>query len=92
MTTDADQPQKMKRGFLDEIPVDVIVELGRTRMVLRELAALDVDDVIELDQGQDRPLELVAGGRVVAKGELVLVGDRVAVRINEIPGRTRGNG
>jgi flagellar motor switch protein FliN/FliY len=74
-------------AFLGEIPVEVVVELGRLRMVLRELAALDEDDVIELDQPVDRPLELVVGGKRLARGELVMVGDRVALRITEVNGK-----
>jgi flagellar motor switch protein FliN/FliY len=74
-------------AFLGEIPVEVVIELGRLRMVLRELAALDEEDVIELDQPIDRPLDLVVGGKRLARGELVMVGDRVALRITEVNGK-----
>jgi len=78
--------------FLGEIPVDVVIELGRRRMVLKELAALEADDVVELDQPMDRPLDLVVGGRVLARGELVMVGERVALRITEVVARPREDG
>jgi len=71
-------------AILGEIPVEVVVELGRLRMVLRDLAALSENDVLELDQPLDRPLELVVGGRRLAQGELMMVGDRVALRITAI--------
>jgi flagellar motor switch protein FliN/FliY len=58
-------------------------------MALKELAALEADDVVELDQPMDRPLDLVVGGRVLARGELVMVGERVALRITEVVGRPR---
>lgn len=74
-------------NFLGDIPVDVVIELGRRRMVLKEIASLDVDDIVELDQPMDRPLDLVVGGKVLARGELVMVGERVALRVTELVGR-----
>jgi flagellar motor switch protein FliN len=75
--------------FLGDIPVDVVIELGRRRMALRELAALEADDIVELDQPMDRPLDLVVGGKVLARGELVMVGERVALRVTELVGRPK---
>ncbi len=75
--------------FLGDIPVDVVIELGRRRMVLKEIAALEVDDIVELDQPMDRPLDLVVGGKVLARGELVMVGERVALRVTELVGRSQ---
>ncbi|MEC8424519.1 MAG: FliM/FliN family flagellar motor switch protein, partial [Myxococcota bacterium] len=72
-----------------DIPVDVVIELGRRRMVLKELAALEPDDIVELDQPMDRPLDLVVGGKVLARGELVMVGERVALRVTELVGRPK---
>jgi len=72
--------------FIEDISVEVAIELGRTRMTIRELAKLNIDDVLELAQPADRPLEVVAGGKVLARGELVPVGDRLALRITELAG------
>jgi flagellar motor switch protein FliN/FliY len=72
--------------FIEDISVEVSIELGRTRMTIRELANLNVDDVLELAQPADRPLEVVAGGKILARGELVPVGDRLALRIIELAG------
>jgi len=74
-------------AFLGDIPVEVVVELGRLSMALRDLAALNEEDVIELEQPIDRPLDLVVSGRLLARGELVMVGERVALRITEVIGR-----
>jgi flagellar motor switch protein FliN/FliY len=71
-------------AILGEIPVEVVVELGRLRMVLRDLAALSENDVLELDQPVDRPLELRVSDRKLAQGELMMVGDRVALRLTEV--------
>lgn len=73
-------------GFLQDIPVEVVVELGRARMTLRELASLERDDVLELDRAEDEPVDLVVGGRVIARAEVVRVGDRLALRVVEVAG------
>lgn len=73
-------------AFLQDFPVDVIVELGRTRLTIRELAELNRDDVVPLDRMSDQPVDLVAGGRLFARAEVVLVGDRMSLRIVEIVG------
>jgi len=71
-------------SFLGDIPVEVVIELGRTKMVLQDLARLDVDDVVELDQPMDKPLDVVVGGKLIARGELVMVGDRMALRVTDL--------
>lgn len=73
-------------AFLQDFPVEVTVELGRATLTIRELAELGEHDVITLDRPHDRPVDLVAGGRVLARGQTVVVGDRVALRIVEIVG------
>lgn len=75
-------------GFLQDIPVEVVVELGRARMTLRELASLERDDVLELDRAEDEPVDLVVGGRVIARAEVVRVGERLALRVVEVAGET----
>jgi flagellar motor switch protein FliN/FliY len=76
-------------SFLGDIPVEVVIELGRTQMVLRDLAGLNVDDVVELDQPMDKPLDVVVGGKLIARGELVMVGDRMALRVSELVASSR---
>lgn len=74
----------MGARFLQDLPVEVIVELGRTRMTIRQLAALDRDDVVDLDRTNDEPLDIVVGGKLFARGEVVMQGDRLALRIIEM--------
>jgi len=73
-------------GFLQDFPVEVVIVLGRAKMTIRELASLDNQDIIELDRASGDPVELVVGGRVLARGEMVVVKDRVALRITELDG------
>ena len=72
--------------FLHDIPVDVVVELGRARLTIRELAELGNDEILELDRPADQPLDLIVGGRVYARGEVIMVGERLAIRITSILG------
>lgn len=73
-------------AFLQDHPVEVVVELGRTTRTLRQLAELDHDDVIDLDQSAEQLLDIVVGGRVLARGEVVMKGDRMSLRIVEVMG------
>ena len=79
-----DAQNQSQASFLGDIPVEVVVELGRTKMVLRDLANLDTDDVVELNQPMDKPLDVVVGGKLIARGELVMVAERMAPRITDV--------
>jgi len=89
MSSEQEAQDRSEDNFLGDIPVEIIIELGRTRMVLRDLAGLDVDDVVELDQPMDKPLDVVVGGKLIARGELVMVGDRMALRVTELVATSR---
>ena len=89
MSSEQEAQDQSEVNFLGDIPVEIIIELGRTRMVLRDLAGLDVDDVVELDQPMDKPLDVVVGGKLIARGELVMVGDRMALRVTELVATSR---
>lgn len=77
-------------GFLRDIPIELVVELGRARLTVRELAQLGKDDVIELDRMANEPLDILAGGQVFARGEVVVVDDRVGLRVTELVGGRAG--
>jgi flagellar motor switch protein FliN/FliY len=70
-------------GVLD-LPLSLQVRLGTTHMSLDELLHLIPGSVIELEQREEEPLEVLANGRVVARGEVVVVDERFGVRITEI--------
>jgi flagellar motor switch protein FliN/FliY len=77
---------RVANGFLQDISVEMIVELGRRRTTIRDLAALDRDDIIELDREPNDLVELVVSGRVFARAELVTAGDKVSLRIVDLGG------
>jgi len=79
-------------GFLSDIPIELTVELGRARMTVRELAQLGKDSVIELDRLASQPLDILVGGKVFARGEVVVVDDRIALRVTELVGQAAASG
>ena len=72
--------------FCTTFPSNYSCRTSRTRMTVRELAELAKDDVIELDRLASQPLDILAGGQVFARGEVVVVDDRVALRVIELVG------
>ena len=62
----------------------VSVELGRTRMTVRELLALTPGAIVELDRAAGSPVDLLVNGTLIARGEVVVVDEEFAVRITEI--------
>jgi flagellar motor switch protein FliN/FliY len=72
--------------FLYDIPVELVVELGRTRLTVKELSELQEDDIVKLDSLAGQPLQILVGGQVFGRGEVVLQEDRVGLRITELTG------
>jgi flagellar motor switch protein FliN/FliY len=70
--------------MLLDLPLDVTVELGRTRMSIQELLTLGPGSVIELDKVAGEPLDILINDRLVARGEAVVVNDKFGIRITDI--------
>lgn len=78
-------PEIRNIDLILDIEVEVMVRLGQSEMPLREIQRLRPGSIIDLDKDTDAPVELVVNDRVIAKGELVVVGsDHFALRITEI--------
>jgi flagellar motor switch protein FliN len=73
-------------NFLLDIPLELTVEVGRRAMTMGELIDLMPGTVVELDRPAGGQLDILANGKIIAKGEAVVVGDRYGVRILEIIG------
>ncbi len=67
-----------------DIPVEMTVRLGRRRMRIRELLRLEPNAIVELDRRVDDPMEIVVNGRVIARGEVLVEEDRLAIRILDV--------
>ena len=67
-----------------DIPVTLSMELGRTRMSIRDLLQLAQGSVVKLDRPAGEPLDVLVNGCLIARGEVVVVNDRFGVRITDI--------
>lgn len=88
MTDIARQPKdgKLKRelDFILDIPLDVSAELGRTRLLINELLQLGQGSVVELNKLAGEPLEVYVNGKLVARGEAVVINEKFGVRLTDI--------
>ena len=76
-----------RMGMLDDIDVRVRVELGRCRMYVSEVLGLREGSVIELDKLAGDPVDIVVNGKLLARGEVLVLNDNFCVRITEIVNR-----
>ena len=70
--------------MLRDVEVEVTLEIGRKRMRIGDLLKLGAGQTLELDKAAGEPLEIMVNGRVIGRGEAIVVGDRYALRITEI--------
>jgi flagellar motor switch protein FliN/FliY len=86
--TTAEQVTARNFDLLLDIPLEVSVELGRTRMALRELLGLAAGSVVELGKLTGEPLDVLVNGKLVARGECVMVNEKFGVRLTDIVSRS----
>lgn len=70
--------------FLLDVPLQVTVELGRTRMRIADLLRLAKGSVVELDKLAGEPLDLRVNGQLIARGEAVIVNDKFGIRLTDV--------
>lgn len=70
--------------LLADVNLEVTVELGRVDMRMRDLLALREGSVVELEQMAGDPVDVLVNGTLVARGEVVVVGDELGVRVTDI--------
>ena len=70
--------------FILDIPLEVSVELGRTKMLISDLLQLGQGSVIELTKLAGEPLEILVNQKLVARGEVVVVNEKFGIRLTDI--------
>ncbi len=71
-------------NFLFDVQLSIVVEVGRTQMQISDLLELDEQSIIELDSMVGQPLDIRANDLLVARGEVIVVNEKFAVRITDI--------
>lgn len=70
--------------FILDIPLELSVELGKTKMLINDLLQLGQGSVIELNKLAGEPLEIYINRKLVARGEVVVVNEKFGVRLTDI--------
>lgn len=77
-------PRMPARDLLLEIELDATLQFGSRELPLKDVLALSLGDVLELDRNVNEPVDLVVGDRIVARGEVVIVDGNFALLVTEV--------
>ena len=86
MNATAEPPSNL--NIVLDVPVSLTIELGGCQLPMREVLQLTIGSVIQLDKAADAPVELSINGKLIARGEVVVIEERFGVKITEVIGRT----
>ena len=78
------EPVSREIDFLLDIPIEISVQLGASKMLIKELLQLGQGSVIELEKLAGEPMEILANHRLIARGEVVVVNEKFGVRLTDI--------
>lgn len=70
--------------LVKDVKMDITVELGRTNLPLKEVLQLGDESIIKLDRLAGEPVDLLVNGRLIAKGEVVVIGTNFGVKITQV--------
>lgn len=76
--------QKENITIIRDVPLEVTVELGRTRKPIKEILEFNPGTVIELDKLAGEPIDILVNGKFIAKGEVVVIDENFGVRVTDI--------
>jgi len=71
-------------GLIMDVTMEMTVELGRTRKVIKEILAMGEGTIIELDKLAGEPVDILVNHKLIAKGEVVVIDENFGVRVTEI--------
>ncbi|MDG2221586.1 MAG: flagellar motor switch protein FliN [Rubripirellula sp.] len=86
LTVDAESDGKQSIDLLGEVEMDLRIELGRTEMRLEEVLQLRNGSVVALDKLAGDPVDVFVNGRLIARGEVLVMNDNFCIRVTELVG------
>jgi|TARA_R110001599_G_scaffold213743_8_gene411534 flagellar motor switch protein FliN/FliY len=84
LSPDSGSSQARELEMIMDIPVKLTVELGRTKLTIKQLLELAQGSVIELEGLAGEPMDILINGYLIAQGEVVVIEDKYGIRITEI--------
>jgi flagellar motor switch protein FliN len=78
----ADATPELERLY--DVPVELAVEIGRTRMTIRETLALGPGSIVTLNRLAGEPVDLLVNGKPIARGEVVVIDEEFGLRVTEV--------
>lgn len=81
---EAEPAMKGNLGLIMNVPLNVCVEIGKTKRKLRDVLNFNNGTVIELDKAADAPVDIIVNGQLIARGEVVVIDDNFGVKVSEI--------
>lgn len=78
------QSQSLTLEDLGDVDLEISIELGRAELLIEEVLKLREGSVVSLDQRAGDPVDIVANGRLIARGELLVVDGKFGVRLSEV--------
>jgi len=81
------EPKEMEKydlGLILDIPLELSVEFGKVKIVINDLIQLGQGSIVELDKSVGDPLEIYINGKLIARGEVIVVDDKFGIRVTDI--------
>ena len=76
--------EKKNLGLIMDVPLEVTVELGRTNKLIKDILEFGQGSIIQLDKLAGEPVDILVNGKIIAKGEVVVIDESFGVRITDI--------
>jgi len=80
----AKSDEEINLDVILDVPVDISMEIGRTKISIRNLLKLNQGSVIELDRLAGEPMDVLVNGTLIAHGEVVVVNDKFGIRLTDV--------